>query len=294
MHELGHNFGSWHTHDDQQYSPRVDTCGIGSCSSQFPLAKSATIMSYCHQCNGGLSNTAYTFGGKYKGTGSRSDPNSYNNSPLAGTVSFDPRRVNTKMWAHVSSRGTCTQPPTSSPTGTITIQAESYSNSFGVIPESTGDVGGGQNVGNINTGDWMSYPAVTIPTTGVYTVSYRVASLSGGGSLQLERAGGTPVYGTLGIPSTGAWQSWTTVSHTVTLSAGSLPFGIKATSGGWNINWFTITQGGNPPPTSPGSAKPTTRRPTSRLTTRRPTSKPTTAPPTLSGGIPTYYPTWFF
>ena len=177
----------------------------------------------------------------------------------------------------------------------ITIQAENYSNMFGVVRENTSDVGGGQNVGNINTGDWMSYPAVTIPTTGVYTVSYRVASLSGGGRLQLERAGGTPVYGTLSIPSTGAWQSWTTVSHTVTLSAGSIPFGIKATSGGWNINWFTITQGGNPPPPSSGSAKPTTRRPTSRPTTRRPTSKPTTAAPTLlSGGIPTYYPTWFF
>ena len=52
----------------------------------------------------------YTFGGKYKGTGSRSDINSYDNSPLAGlgTISSEPRQVNAKMWAHVSSR-TCTQ-----------------------------------------------------------------------------------------------------------------------------------------------------------------------------------------
>jgi endoglucanase len=201
-------------------------------------------MSYCHGCNGGINNVAYTFGGKYKGTGSRSDPNSYNNSPLAGTVSFEPRRVNAKMWAHVSSRGTCLQPPPSSQTGTITIQAETYSNMFGVVPENTGDVGGGQNVGNIDKDDWMVYPAVTIPTTGAYTVAYRVASLSGGGTLQLERAGGTPVYGTLNVPSTGSWQAWTTISHTVNLSAGSQSFALKASSGGWNINWFTITPGG--------------------------------------------------
>ena len=124
--------------------------------------------------------------------------------------------------------------------GTITVQAESYLNSFGVVPENTSDVGGGQNVGNLNTGDWMSYPAVTIPTTGTYRVSYRVAGY--GGSLQLERAGGTPVFGTIVIPWTGGWQNWQTVSHTVNLSAGSLPLGIKVTSGGWNINWFTITK----------------------------------------------------
>jgi endoglucanase len=127
------------------------------------------------------------------------------------------------------------------PTGTLTIQAESYSNSFGVVPKNTGDVAGGQNVGNINIDDWMSYPALTIPTTGGYTVSYRVMSLSGGDTLQLERAGGMPVYGTLSIPSMGAWQAWTTVLHTVNLSTGSQSFALKAMSGGWNINWFSIT-----------------------------------------------------
>jgi hypothetical protein len=115
MHEIGHNFGSGHTHDG--YSPVIDTCGIApdgsSCPAQFPLAKSATIMSYCHyKCRGDFSNLEYTFGGKYSGTGLRSDMNSYSNSPLAGLgiVSKEPRRVNAKMWSHVSSRGTCTLP----------------------------------------------------------------------------------------------------------------------------------------------------------------------------------------
>jgi hypothetical protein len=128
------------------------------------------------------------------------------------------------------------------PTSTITIQAENYSSMFGVIRENTSDVGGGQNVGHIQTGDWMSYPAVTIPTTGTYRVSYRLAALNIGGSFQLERAGGSVVYGRINIPATGGYQTWATITHTVNLSAGSLPFGIKATGSGWNINWFTITK----------------------------------------------------
>ena len=107
MHELGHNFGTGHTHDSG-YNPVIDTCGT-SCPAQLPLPKSSTIMSYCHGCSGGYNNMDYTFGGKYKGTGLRSDINSYNNSLLAGTVSTEPRRVNVVMWNHVSSR-TCTQP----------------------------------------------------------------------------------------------------------------------------------------------------------------------------------------
>ncbi len=111
---------------------------------------------------------------------------------------------------------------------------------FGVMTASTSDVGGGRNVGYIDTGDWMSYPEVTLPSTGAYKVEYRVACLSGGGSLQLEKAGGIPVYGRISIPATGGWQNWVTVSHTVNLNAGPNAFGIKATAGGWNLNWFRI------------------------------------------------------
>ena len=116
MHEVGHNFGSGHTHDDKSYSPVIDSCGnictAGLPLAGLPLANSATIMSYCHICAGGDSNNAYTFGGKYKGTGSRGDINSYDNSPLEGLgfISTEPRRVNVKMWQHVSS-GTCTNVP---------------------------------------------------------------------------------------------------------------------------------------------------------------------------------------
>ncbi len=55
-HELGHNYGTFHTHDG--YNPPVDGCGLGDCS----LAYEGTIMSYCHLCAGGISNISLIFG----------------------------------------------------------------------------------------------------------------------------------------------------------------------------------------------------------------------------------------
>ncbi len=128
------------------------------------------------------------------------------------------------------------------PSDGMTIQGEDYLVMSGVKLENTSDAGGGLNVGYIDAGDWMSYPAVSIPTTGTYTVEYRVASLNGGGNLSFEEAGGTPSYGSINIPSTGGWQNWTTIRHMVNITAGSHKFGIKANNGGWNLNWFRITK----------------------------------------------------
>jgi hypothetical protein len=55
-HELGHNFGSGHTHDS--YDPVIDGCGNGDCSQ----ASQGTIMSYCHGCEGGMRNITLGFG----------------------------------------------------------------------------------------------------------------------------------------------------------------------------------------------------------------------------------------
>lgn len=126
-----------------------------------------------------------------------------------------------------------------------TIQAENYSAMSGVQTEATTDAGGGLNVGWIDANDWMAYTnnPVAIPATGTYTIQFRVASLSGGGRVQFEEAGGSPVYGSVAIPSTGGWQNWTTVNLTVNLNAGTHNFGLKALAGGWNLNYFKIVQG---------------------------------------------------
>ncbi len=53
-HELGHNCGAVHTH---QATPIIDGCGNGDCTN----ANLGTIMSYCHQCSGGMANIKLDF-----------------------------------------------------------------------------------------------------------------------------------------------------------------------------------------------------------------------------------------
>ncbi|MDO8342104.1 MAG: carbohydrate-binding protein [Cellvibrio sp.] len=123
-----------------------------------------------------------------------------------------------------------------------TIQAEAYSHMNGVQLEATSDTGGGQNVGWIDANDWLSYSnnPVNIATAGAYDIEYRIASQSGGGTITFEEAGGTPGYGSIAVPGTGGWQTWRTIKQRITLSAGVHRFGIKANTGGFNINWFRI------------------------------------------------------
>lgn len=76
-HEIGHTFGSPHTHDYQNIlgeARAVDACfsnstgqagslpGIGSLSGGVPGAGTGTIMSYCHLLAPGFSNLSSTFG----------------------------------------------------------------------------------------------------------------------------------------------------------------------------------------------------------------------------------------
>ncbi len=119
------------------------------------------------------------------------------------------------------------------------IEAETMTYNSGVITETCDE--GGENVGSIDTGDWMSYAGIEIPYSGTYTVSYRVASESTGGQLSLDHSSGATILHYVDIPVTGGWQTWTTVSKTMTLEAGVYDFGIYAQAGGWNINWFSIS-----------------------------------------------------
>jgi len=56
-HELGHNFGSVHTH---QYCPPLDECSPpgywGDCQDEMACITNGTMMSYCHACPGGMAN----------------------------------------------------------------------------------------------------------------------------------------------------------------------------------------------------------------------------------------------
>ncbi|PJJ54913.1 carbohydrate-binding protein [Hymenobacter chitinivorans] len=129
------------------------------------------------------------------------------------------------------------------PSFSTTIQAEAYTSMQGVQTETTTDTGGGQNVGYIDATDWMAYANVNFPTTGTYLIEYRVASPSGS-TLSSDLNAGAIQLGNVTIPATGGWQTWTTVSQTVTITAGTYSFGVYAQAGGWNFNWLRITKAG--------------------------------------------------
>jgi hypothetical protein len=111
----------------------------------------------------------------------------------------------------------------------------------GVQTEATTDTGGGSNVGWIDANDWMAYANINFPTSGNYRVEYRVASVSGA-TLSLDLNAGATQLGQLPIPATGGWQTWTTISHTVSITAGTHALGLFAPQGGWNVNWIRITK----------------------------------------------------
>lgn len=119
-----------------------------------------------------------------------------------------------------------------------TIEAENYVAANGVQLEPCSE--GGQNVGWLDPGDWMVWN-INLPSSGSYRVEYRVAGLYGG-VIQLEMAGGNPVYGQLNVPVTGGWQNWQTISHDVSLQAGQQQIAIYVPTSGYNINWIRFTK----------------------------------------------------
>lgn len=122
------------------------------------------------------------------------------------------------------------------------IEAESYSSMSGVVQENTTDVGGGKNVGYIDTGDWMNYEnaELVIPKTGTYKISYRVANRDSDARMVLKDIVTGKAIDTVTLPKTGGWQAWVTVERMVTLEQGLTKLQISAQVGGFNINWFKV------------------------------------------------------
>jgi beta-glucanase (GH16 family) len=126
----------------------------------------------------------------------------------------------------------------------VTLQAEAANVNNGMVVEACSDTGGGQDMGYIDAGDYLVWNNVNFPTSGTYTIEYRVASGAGGGTISADLNAGNVQLGNTTIPGTGGWQTWTTVSKTVTVNAGTYNFGIYAQTGGYNLNWVRITKAG--------------------------------------------------
>lgn len=126
------------------------------------------------------------------------------------------------------------------------IEAESYSSQSGTQLENCSE--GGQNVGYIENGDYLVFNNFSFGN-GVNSFKARVASGSGGGSieLRLDSLDG-PVVGTCSVSGTGGWQTWGDAICQVSAAGGTHNLYMKFTGGSgylFNINWFQFSGGGS-------------------------------------------------
>ena len=111
----------------------------------------------------------------------------------------------------------------------------------GVDLEATTDTGGGYDLGWTSRGQWFRY-TVNAATAATYTVSFRVASPNGvSDAFHLTNASGADLTGAETIPATGGWQTWTTVTDTLTLPAGQQTLVLDQDNPGWNIHYLSFT-----------------------------------------------------
>jgi hypothetical protein len=122
---------------------------------------------------------------------------------------------------------------------------------IGIAP--TNDAGGGFEVGWLETGSWLRY-TVYVSHTGTYTLSLRVAAGDATGALHVE-VDGANLTGSLHVPQTGAWSPavWTTLTATVSLTAGKRVLRVVTDAQNFNINWIALAPSGVPPSTSTGT-----------------------------------------
>jgi hypothetical protein len=122
--------------------------------------------------------------------------------------------------------------------------------SDGVDLETASTPATGNDLGWSASGQWFKY-TVNISTAGTYTVSFLVAAESAvGDAFHLSNSSGTNLTGSVAVPDTGGWQTWTTATATVTLPAGEQTLTLNQDNAGWNIDSmaFASGSGGGAPP----------------------------------------------
>ncbi len=128
------------------------------------------------------------------------------------------------------------------------IEAEFFEVQSGIQTQATADVGGGDNVGWIENGDWVEYN-INMAEEGLYEVAFRVASDTDGGAIVLSINGNE--LGTVNVPGTGDWQQWITVTTQVELNSGPQVLQLEFTGGNgylFNINWLAFVMADEPAP----------------------------------------------
>jgi glucosylceramidase len=110
--------------------------------------------------------------------------------------------------------------------------------------ETTGDAGGGYDIGWTGAGEWLSY-SVDVVASGRYTVRARVATMAPGGSFHLS-LDGVRITKSVTVPGTDGWQNWQTIEiPDVPFVAGPHVLQLVFDGAGYwgtpgNFNWISV------------------------------------------------------
>jgi translation initiation factor 1 (eIF-1/SUI1) len=118
------------------------------------------------------------------------------------------------------------------------IEAENYTFKSGMQAETTGDVGGGQNLGYIGNGDWAEYAIENNTSKTNYQISFRLAATSAGGVIDFYVD--DKYIGRVNAPNTGNWQVYQSVVKDISINQGKHYLKFVATVSGFNINYMDI------------------------------------------------------
>ncbi len=114
------------------------------------------------------------------------------------------------------------------------FEAEDYFDMFGIQTEPCTDVGGGENVGYFNPGDWLKY-YVEVKETGLYHLNCRMAGFATG-SLRIQFDNDFETF--VDYSSTNGWQNWQDFTSTIYLNEGFYEMEAYSFTDAININYF--------------------------------------------------------
>lgn len=118
------------------------------------------------------------------------------------------------------------------------VEAENYALQFGTDTETTGDAGGGLNVGWTDAGDWLVYAVENNTEETEYEITFRVAAQDA--SRRFDFYINDVRKAQVTVPSTGGWQSWQSVVRKISLEKGKQYLKVLSVTGGFNLNYFEI------------------------------------------------------
>jgi hypothetical protein len=114
-----------------------------------------------------------------------------------------------------SSSQSASPSPSASPGLNVTVQGEAFTSQSGVQIVNATSAIGGQRLGYIAASDWAGYSNVNVG--GASSLRARVSSGGNGGTLQIRTGSQTgPILGSVAVPVTGGWDTYTTVTTNLT------------------------------------------------------------------------------